>query len=71
MSDMRTRPDIQQRAALTRLSVQHEQRVLHVRCMQQLKERAYNTAKYRENSLIDQMMADFDRLVKNYLGLWR
>jgi hypothetical protein len=68
MSDMRTRPDIQQRAALARLSVQHEQRALHVRCMQQLKERAYNTAKYRENSLIDQMMASFDRWVRSVLG---
>lgn len=68
MNDMRTRPDIQQRAALARLNVQHEQKVLHVRAQQVQEQRAHNTLQYRKNSLIEQMMANFDRWVRSVLG---
>lgn len=67
MSDMRTRPDIQQRAALARLSVPREQKVLHIRSMQQRDERAHNTVQYRKNLLLEQMMASFDRWMRSIL----
>jgi hypothetical protein len=68
---MRTRPDIQQRAALARLSVLYQQKVARTKAQQVVSQRAHNTVEYRRNLLLNQMMANFDRWAKDFLGLWR
>ena len=70
MTDMRSRPDIQQRAALASLHVLHQQKVAHAKMKQVQDQRAHNTVQYRQNLMFDQMMAQFDRWAKGFLGLW-
>lgn len=61
MSDMRTRPDIQRRAASAQLNFLHQQKVACAKQQQVQDQRAHNTQEYRKNLLIDQMMEAFDR----------